>query len=269
MCKEPGHDHCACPQRKPTLKASCGTCGSICQPTSGCPLRASPQVSNPLQTSPALSNPLQTSPVLCNPLQTSPLLSNPLQISPVLSNPLQTSPVFSNPRQTTPVLNFGPAPNMKSKFYKEISAANLYVRYLPRAVEESRLRDLFSPFGTITQSKVVRDYTTGLSKGYGFVTYDTPTAAASAIMYMNGFQIDGHMLAVSVAGVPPATTVSPAISLSPVYPGPAAVIPSVPSWPVLPQLMLPEAQMYYPNNGEGLVFPPSSVYSSTTVNFLK
>lgn len=236
-CKEPGHDHYACPQR--TLKVSSDTCGSIAQPTSDFPSGASPQVSNPPQTPHVLSNHLQT--------------------FPVPNNPLQTCPVPSNPMQTSPYV--------KGNHYKEINAANLFVGYLPQGVDDSRLRELFSPFGTITQSKVARDYVTGISRGYGFVRYDNPTAAASAIMYMNGFEIVGHRLAVRVAGVPPAAAVSPAISIGPVYAGPAAVAPSVPSWPGLPHLMPPEAQMYYPGNGEGLVFPPSSVYPQHNSQF--
>lgn len=141
---------------------------------------------------------------------------------------------------------------LKIKSSREISAAKLYVGSLPQTIDDSRLRELFSPFGTITESRVVIDLITGKSKGYGFVGFDTPTAASFAIMHMHGYQMDGRSLAVKIAGPPP-TTASPATSLLPVYPipGPAAVGIS---WRAFPHSMLPEAQVSV-LNGEGSGFP--------------
>lgn len=178
---------------------------------------------------------------------------------PTSGCPLTSSPLVSNPLQNSSRLGFGSAPKTKGKSYKEINAANLYVGYLPQAVDDNRLREIFSPFGTITQSRVARDHTTGLSKCHGFVRFDTPSAASLAISHMNGHQIDGHMLAVRVAGTPP-TTGSSSMNLLVAYPGPLAAIPSVPSWQGPPQYMMPQAQVSFPN-GVGLGLPhPSSVF---------
>ncbi|KAK4385005.1 Splicing factor-like protein 1 [Sesamum angolense] len=80
---------------------------------------------------------------------------------------------------------------------------SLYVGYLSLAVDEQRLKELFLPFGKITKTTVVKDQTTGLSKGYGFVKFENPLDAAAAMAYMNGYKMDGKMLAVRVAGQKP------------------------------------------------------------------
>ncbi|KAK8686612.1 hypothetical protein V6N13_125635 [Hibiscus sabdariffa] len=77
--------------------------------------------------------------------------------------------------------------------------ANLYVGHLPQVVDANRLKELFSPFGKLTEAKVIRDQTTGLSKCYGFVKFEDPTDAAAAVTHLNGYKIDGNTIAVRVA----------------------------------------------------------------------
>lgn len=51
--------------------------------------------------------------------------------------------------------------------------ANLFIGQLDPDVDEKMLYDTFSAFGFITQTpKVMRDPDTGISKGYGFISYD-------------------------------------------------------------------------------------------------
>ncbi|KAL1822753.1 hypothetical protein ACET3Z_009531 [Daucus carota] len=145
---------------------------------------------------------------------------------------------FSHPTSACPVTPL----KLKIQSSREISAANLYVGSLPQTIDDSRLRELFSPFGTITESKVIIDLVTGRSKGYGFVRFDTPTAASLAIKHMHGHQLDGRSLVVQIGGTP-------------VYPirGPVAVATSCPA---LPHYMLPDAQVSV-RSGEGSGFPLS------------
>ncbi|THU63869.1 hypothetical protein C4D60_Mb01t20390 [Musa balbisiana] len=89
-----------------------------------------------------------------------------------------------------------------SKPLKEIDEAKLYVCYLPLSVNDDKLLELFSPFGCISEAIVIRDKTTGLSKGYGFVKYRDPAFAAEAAESMNGCRIEGKMLSVQVANQP-------------------------------------------------------------------
>ncbi|MBV5333277.1 hypothetical protein JZU54_07030, partial [bacterium] len=52
--------------------------------------------------------------------------------------------------------------------------------------------DTFSLFGNILSCKVVTDRATGLSKGYGYVHYETNDAAKGAIEKLDGMLIDGR-----------------------------------------------------------------------------
>lgn len=46
--------------------------------------------------------------------------------------------------------------------------------------------EMFAPFGTIVTSRILYDQQTGLSKGVGFVRYDTRQEAEQAIKHLNG-----------------------------------------------------------------------------------
>ncbi|GAA5973845.1 hypothetical protein JCM21900_006706 [Sporobolomyces salmonicolor] len=64
--------------------------------------------------------------------------------------------------------------------------ANLFIGNLDPNVDERMLYDTFMAFGTLVQpAKISRDMTTGASKGFGFVSYDSFEAADAAIESMN------------------------------------------------------------------------------------
>ena len=64
--------------------------------------------------------------------------------------------------------------------------ANLFIGGLDEAVDEKLLYDSFSAFGGLADTpKVMRDPDTGLTKGFGFVAFDTFEAADMAIECMN------------------------------------------------------------------------------------
>ncbi len=65
--------------------------------------------------------------------------------------------------------------------------AELFIGNLDAMVDEKTLYDTFSRFGSlISAPKIARDPETGLSKGYGFVSYSNFEAADDAIANMNG-----------------------------------------------------------------------------------
>jgi len=61
----------------------------------------------------------------------------------------------------------------------------LHVRNLTTDMKEPTLRELFEPFGTVTDVKVVQDRETGLGKGYGFVRFATMEEAKKAVEGMH------------------------------------------------------------------------------------
>ncbi|EFA78209.1 RNA-binding region RNP-1 domain-containing protein [Heterostelium album PN500] len=65
--------------------------------------------------------------------------------------------------------------------------ANLFIGNLDGEVDEKLLHDTFCQFGTIIQPpKIMRDTSSGVSKGFGFVSYDNFTSSDMAIEAMNG-----------------------------------------------------------------------------------
>ncbi|XP_058205867.1 splicing factor-like protein 1 [Rhododendron vialii] len=184
---------------------------------------------------------------------------------------------FSHPSSSCPYSTA----NTKGKPDRETSDADLYVGYLPQAVDENRLRELFCPFGKISEVKVIMDRNTGLSKGYGFVKFESSIDAAMAVTHMHGLKMEGKVLAVRVAGRPspqgglghlpmypgpPAAicvnNVPSHLNHLPMYPGPIAAISanalSLRALPEPPGYMLPEAQSSFQIN-EGLGLPSSSL----------
>ncbi|KAF2924338.1 RNA-binding protein BRN1 isoform X4 [Oryza sativa Japonica Group] len=76
--------------------------------------------------------------------------------------------------------------------------ANLFVYDIPQEYGDEDLANLFQEFGRILSTKVFIDRATGVSKCFGFVSYDTPASAQAAIRRMNGSQIGGKMLKVQL-----------------------------------------------------------------------
>lgn len=76
--------------------------------------------------------------------------------------------------------------------------ANLFVFQLPEYFREAELAQLFAAYGRILSTKVFIDRYTNVSKGFGFVSFDNPQSAATAIQALNGFVIEGRQLKVQI-----------------------------------------------------------------------
>jgi RNA recognition motif-containing protein len=75
----------------------------------------------------------------------------------------------------------------------------LFVGGLPYAVSDQELNDLFAEYGTVVSATIIMDRQTGRSKGFGFVELEDDAMAQKAVEEMNGKDVDGRSLAVSVA----------------------------------------------------------------------
>ncbi|XP_012836927.1 PREDICTED: polyadenylate-binding protein 2-like isoform X2 [Erythranthe guttata] len=75
---------------------------------------------------------------------------------------------------------------------------NLYVKNLDDGIDDDKLKELFSPFGSITSCKVMRD-PKGISRGSGFVAFSSPDEANRALSEMNGKIVVNKPLYVALA----------------------------------------------------------------------
>lgn len=79
---------------------------------------------------------------------------------------------------------------------QSFSGTNLFVFHLPNEWREEDMARSFGAFGTIVSARIMTDRDTGRSRGFGFVSYDNPQSAQTALRSMNGFSILGKRLKV-------------------------------------------------------------------------
>ncbi|GLT25688.1 hypothetical protein SLA2020_008000 [Shorea laevis] len=75
----------------------------------------------------------------------------------------------------------------------------VYVGNLAWGVDDLALQTLFSEQGKVVEARVVYDRDSGRSRGFGFVTYSSAEEVNSAIESLNGVDLAGRAIRVSVA----------------------------------------------------------------------
>ena len=75
----------------------------------------------------------------------------------------------------------------------------IYIGNIPYTMKEQNLIDVFQEFGQVESAKVIIDKKTKRSKGYGFVDMQTETDEHAAVEAMNGLEIGGRKIKVSLA----------------------------------------------------------------------
>ncbi|KAL1501274.1 hypothetical protein ABEB36_006625 [Hypothenemus hampei] len=78
----------------------------------------------------------------------------------------------------------------------------LIVNYIPQFATEEDLAQIFAPMGNIESIKIMRDYKTGYSYGFGFVKFFKEEDAAKAINMLNGYNFRNKRLKVSYSRPP-------------------------------------------------------------------
>ena len=78
-------------------------------------------------------------------------------------------------------------------------STKLFVGNLSFNVTENDLQDAFAAHGTVVETNLMMDRTTGRPRGFAFVTMSTPEEAQKAIAAMNGTAMDGRNLTVNTA----------------------------------------------------------------------
>ena len=77
--------------------------------------------------------------------------------------------------------------------------AKLYVGNLDYSVVADQLKELFSEAGTVVDSVVIMDRTSGRSKGFGFVEMSNAEEAKKAVEMFSGKDFNGRNMVVNEA----------------------------------------------------------------------
>jgi len=78
-------------------------------------------------------------------------------------------------------------------------SSNLYVGNLTFNTTTADLETLFGQHGDVKKAQVINDRDTGRSRGFGFVEMESQEGADTAISALNGTDLDGRDLTVSIA----------------------------------------------------------------------
>lgn len=78
-------------------------------------------------------------------------------------------------------------------------STKLYVGNLSFESTENDIQDLFAEAGSVTETVLMQDRTTGQSRGFGFVTMSTAEEAQKAISLFHGKTVNGRPLTVNEA----------------------------------------------------------------------
>ena len=77
--------------------------------------------------------------------------------------------------------------------------ANLFIGSLAYATTDDSLKAFFETVGPVKSAHVITDRETSRSKGFGFVEFEDESNNDKAIDQLNGKELDGRAIAVSVA----------------------------------------------------------------------
>ncbi|KAG6393694.1 hypothetical protein SASPL_147939 [Salvia splendens] len=95
-------------------------------------------------------------------------------------------------------VNFSDKPKPKEPLYPE-TEHKLFVGNLAWTVTSESLTQVFQAYGDLVGARVLYDGETGKSRGYGFVCYATRAELEAAIEAMNGVELEGRAMRVSLA----------------------------------------------------------------------
>ncbi|KAI3723474.1 hypothetical protein L2E82_35077 [Cichorium intybus] len=95
-------------------------------------------------------------------------------------------------------VNFSDKPKPKEPLYPE-TEFKLFVGNLSWSVTSESLTEKFSEHGNVVGARVLYDGETGRSRGYGFVSYSTKSEMEAALVALNGVELEGRSVRVSLA----------------------------------------------------------------------
>jgi RNA recognition motif-containing protein len=80
-----------------------------------------------------------------------------------------------------------------------MASQNLFIGSLAYATTDDSLKAFFETIGEVTSARVVMDRESGRSKGFGFVEFADEANNNKAVDQLNGKELDGRPINVSLA----------------------------------------------------------------------
>lgn len=75
----------------------------------------------------------------------------------------------------------------------------VYVGNLSKQVTDAQLNELALPYGALVSATVATERSSGESKGFGFIEYNTDEEAKACITGLDGREVNGQALKVNEA----------------------------------------------------------------------
>lgn len=99
--------------------------------------------------------------------------------------------------QTTVTNGHMTGPSMYNAF--RCMSSKLFVGGLSYQTDDYSLKEAFSSFGEVVEARVITDRESGRSRGFGFVSYNTEDCAKEAMSAMDGQELNGRSVRVTLA----------------------------------------------------------------------
>lgn len=80
-----------------------------------------------------------------------------------------------------------------------MASQNLFIGSLAYATNDDSLKSHFEQVGPVASARVITDRDSGRSKGFGFVEFENDADNQKAIDQLNGKELDGRTINVSLA----------------------------------------------------------------------
>lgn len=128
------------------------------------------------------------------------LSKNPISIPSKSCGSSTAYPMFSatsQPEASSFLLGPGP-PIVTGDSERGPPGCNLFVFHLPNELTNWDLYLLFRKFGTIVSVHTMINKNTGLSRGFGFVSFSKEDEAIAAVRSMDGFRVRNNMVENSI-----------------------------------------------------------------------
>ncbi|GFT14213.1 squamous cell carcinoma antigen recognized by T-cells 3 [Nephila pilipes] len=113
--------------------------------------------------------------------------------------PLDGRPVLVSPCEDK---KSNPSVQSKFKFATNLERNKLFIKGLPFSTTKEDLELMFKEYGSLKDVRLVT-YRNGHSKGIAYVEYQVESAAANAVVNMDGTKIQDNVISVAISNPPP------------------------------------------------------------------